>query len=99
MVYGTGAARDRAITSVAFESLVVVDVLVLAVVTTAIVGRSMVRPLRRLQAGARDVAERRLPEAVRRIGEGSDEGRIAFTVQQRYEIGAGMIELNLPVLL
>jgi signal transduction histidine kinase len=73
MVHGTSAARDRAITSVAFESLVLVLILALAVVTTAIVGRSMVRPLRRLQAGALDVAERRLPEAVRRMNETGEE--------------------------
>jgi signal transduction histidine kinase len=64
MVHGTGAARDRAVTSLVFVCLVVLVVLVLAVVMTTMVGRSMVRPLRRLQAGALDVAERRLPAAV-----------------------------------
>jgi signal transduction histidine kinase len=64
MVHGTAAARDRAITSLVFVCLVVLVVLVLAVVMTTMVGRSMVRPLRRLQAGALDVAERRLPAAV-----------------------------------
>jgi signal transduction histidine kinase len=64
MVHGPGAARDRAITSLVFVCVVVLVVLVLAVVITTMVGRSMVRPLRRLQAGALDVAERRLPAAL-----------------------------------
>jgi signal transduction histidine kinase len=64
MVHGPSAARDRAITSLVFVCLIVLVVLALAVVITAMVGRSMVRPLRRLQAGALDVAERRLPAAV-----------------------------------
>jgi len=64
MVHGPSAARDRAITSLVFVCLVVLVVLALAVVITVMVGRSMVRPLRRLQAGALDVAERRLPAAV-----------------------------------
>ena len=73
MVHGPSAARDRAITSVAVESIVVVLLLALAVVTTVIVGRSMVRPLRRLQAGALDVANRRLPAAVSRISNPGEE--------------------------
>jgi signal transduction histidine kinase len=69
MVHGTGAAHDRAVTSVVLESLVILLVLALVVVATALVGRSMVRPLRRLQAGALDVAARRLPTAVQQISE------------------------------
>jgi signal transduction histidine kinase len=67
------AARSRAITtSVALEVFVLVLVLALVVVLTTIVGRSMVRPLRRLQVGALDVAERRLPAAVQQIGESGE---------------------------
>jgi signal transduction histidine kinase len=73
LMHGTGAARDRAIASAAVECLIAAAILVLAVVAMAKVGRSMVRPLRRLQADASDVAERRLPEAVRRINEAGEQ--------------------------
>src|SRR5262249_61258542 len=46
----------------------------LALVCPAVVGRSMVRPLRRLRAGALEVAGVRLPETVRRIDEGEGTG-------------------------
>ena len=69
MVHGTGAAHNRAVTSVVLGSLVILLVLALVVVATALVGRSMVRPLRRLQASALDVAARRLPAAVQQISE------------------------------
>ncbi len=39
-----------------------------------IVARSMVRPLRRLRAGALEVAGMRLPETVRRMSEGEGAG-------------------------
>jgi signal transduction histidine kinase len=47
----------------------VILVLMLALLFTVIVGRSMVRPLRRLRAGALEVAGLRLPETVRRMSE------------------------------
>jgi signal transduction histidine kinase len=65
--------RDSAITSVVFDGVVVVLVLALALTFTVIVGRSMVQPLRTLRAGALEVAEVRLPEAVRRISEHDGE--------------------------
>jgi signal transduction histidine kinase len=74
MVHGSGAAHDTAVTSVVIDSVVVLLILLLALVTTSIVGRSMVRPLRRLQAGALEVAGLRLPEAVREMSEAHGEG-------------------------
>jgi signal transduction histidine kinase len=47
----------------------VLIVLLLALLLTAIVGRTMVRPLRRLRSGALEVAGVRLPETVRRMSE------------------------------
>src|SRR5262249_43198540 len=44
-----------------------------ALVSTTIIGRSMVRPLRRLRAGALEVAGLRLPETVRRMSEADSE--------------------------
>jgi signal transduction histidine kinase len=48
-------------------------VLVISLVFTVVVGRSMVRPLRRLRAGALEVAGLRLPETVRRMSEADSE--------------------------
>ena len=61
--------RNSAITGVIISSTAVVLVLALALVFITIVGRSMVRPLRKLRAGALEVAGIRLPETVRRMSE------------------------------
>jgi signal transduction histidine kinase len=50
----------------------VLVVLLLALLLTTIVGRTMVRPLRRLRSGALEVAGVRLPETVRRMSESDD---------------------------
>jgi signal transduction histidine kinase len=63
------ALRNGAITDVIISSTVILLVLALALVFTTIIGRSMVRPLRRLRAGALEVAGQRLPETVRRMSE------------------------------
>jgi signal transduction histidine kinase len=55
-------------------------VLVLSLLFTVLVGRSMVRPLRRLRAGALEVAGIRLPETVRRMSE-SDVENIGIDVE------------------
>jgi hypothetical protein len=70
----TATLRDGAITDVFIWSLAVLLVLALALVFTTIIGRSMVRPLRRLRAGALEVAGQRLPETVRRMSETDGEG-------------------------
>ncbi len=49
-------------------------VLLLALVLTTVVGRSMVRPLRRLRSGALEVAGVRLPETVRRMSDSDGAG-------------------------
>jgi signal transduction histidine kinase len=55
-------------------SLAVALLLGIALTATLIIGRSMVRPLRRLRNGALEVAEDRLPEIVRRINEAGGDG-------------------------
>ena len=65
--------RNDAITSAVIVGIVIAIVLVLALAFTTIVGRSMVRPLRRLRAGALEVAGIRLPETVRRMSEADGE--------------------------
>jgi signal transduction histidine kinase len=66
--------RTSAITSAIIDSLVVVLLLAVALISTTIIGRSMVRPLRRLRAGALEIAGLRLPETVRRMSETDGEG-------------------------
>jgi signal transduction histidine kinase len=61
--------RHSAITSAVADAIGVLLVLALALILTTIVGTSMVRPLRRLRAGALEVAGLRLPDAVRQMNE------------------------------
>jgi signal transduction histidine kinase len=58
----------------------VLVVLLLALLLTAIVGRTMVRPLRRLRSGALEVAGVRLPETVRRMSE-SDGASVPLDIE------------------
>ena len=68
----SGALRDRAITAALIEGLAVLLVLVLALLFTVAVGRSMTRPLHRLRTGALEVAGVRLPETVRWMSSGGN---------------------------
>jgi hypothetical protein len=72
--------RARAITTAAIVGAVVLVVLALAMLFTVIIGRSMVRPQRRLRSDALTVAGVRLPEMVRRLSE-SDGGDGDFEVK------------------
>jgi signal transduction histidine kinase len=65
----TVALRNQAIAYALIVALIVLIVLGLALLATVVVARSMVRPLRRLRAGALEVAGVRLPETVRRMSE------------------------------
>jgi signal transduction histidine kinase len=58
-------AQQRAI----LDAAALLGVLILVLLATTLVARSMVRPLRTLRAGALDVASNRLPEMVRRLRE------------------------------
>ena len=83
--------RNNAIRDVIIWGAVVVLVLALAFLATVAVGRSMIRPLRRLRSGALDVAAVRLPDAVRRIneteGEVEPEKVVPIDVDSTDEIG------------
>ena len=68
-----------ALTYAIVVGLAVLIVLGLALFLTVVVGRSMVRPLRRLRAGALEVAGVRLPDMVRRMSE-SDGAGVSFDV-------------------
>jgi signal transduction histidine kinase len=71
--------RSAIITASVIGGAVLV-VLLLALLLTTIVGRSMVRPLRRLRSGALEVAGVRLPETVRRMSE-SDGGAVPLEIE------------------
>jgi signal transduction histidine kinase len=71
--------RNAIIDAIAIGAAVVI-VLGLALILTTLVGRSMVRPLRRLRAGALEVAGLQLPETVRRMSE-SDAGNVPLTIE------------------
>jgi signal transduction histidine kinase len=83
--------RNNAIRDVIIWGAVVLLVLALAFIATVAVGRSMIRPLRRLRTGALDVAGHRLPEAVRRINETEGEAEpqeiVPIDVDSTDEIG------------
>jgi signal transduction histidine kinase len=74
------ALQRSAITTAAVTGAAVLIVLLLALVLTTVVGRSMVRPLRRLRSGALEVAGVRLPETVRRMSD-SDGAAISLDVE------------------
>jgi signal transduction histidine kinase len=61
--------RNAAVISALVTAVAVLVLLGLALLFTVMVARSMVRPLRRLRAGALEVAGVRLPETVRRMSE------------------------------
>ena len=65
--------RDAIATATEVGAAVLI-VLLLALLLTSFVGRSMVRPLRRLRSGALEVAGVRLPETVRRMSESDGAG-------------------------
>ena len=68
------SVRDGAIVSALVAGAIIIVVLALALWLTIIVARSMLQPLHRLQAGALEVADVRLPDAVRLISERDGEG-------------------------
>src|SRR5215472_5287229 len=62
--------RNQAVTTAILTGAAILLVLGLALFFTVVVARSIVRPLRRLRAGALEVAGMRLPETVRKMSEG-----------------------------
>src|SRR5215469_11059749 len=74
------ALRQSAIITASAIGAAVLIVLLLALILTTVVGRSMVRPLRRLRSGALEVAGVRLPETVRRMSD-ADGAAISLDVE------------------
>jgi signal transduction histidine kinase len=85
------ALRNNTIADVIIWGSAILLVLVLAFLATVAVGRSMIRPLRRLRTGALDVAGVRLPQAVSRINEtdgaGVPQDVVPIDVDSTDEIG------------
>jgi hypothetical protein len=81
------SAQRRALRDI----LLIAVILAIALLALFVVARSMARPLQRLRAGALDIAERRLPEAVERLrttDAGSlDVGVEPIGIRSRDEIG------------
>ena len=68
------ALRRQSIETASVVGAAVLIVLLLSLLLTTVVGRSMVRPLRRLRSGALEVAGVRLPETVRRMSDSDGAG-------------------------
>ncbi len=58
--------------SAQFTAILTVVILLLVLIATLVVARSLVLPLRRLRAGALDIATVQLPERVRQLAEATD---------------------------
>ena len=68
------AQHASATRTVLQTGIIVLAVLIVVLMITIIVARSMVRPLRKLRTGALEVAGLKLPETVRRMSETDGEG-------------------------
>jgi signal transduction histidine kinase len=66
-----GSLQQGALGSERLTAIVVLLLLLAVLVITVLVARSMILPLRKLQTGALDVANRRLPEMVQRLSQQS----------------------------
>ena len=64
--------RDGAVISAVADGIFALAVLAVGVVSAIVLTRSVLRPLRKLQAGAVELAEVRLPDALRRITRGGE---------------------------
>src|SRR5207344_2653426 len=69
------ALHQGAMRSLMLTGAAAVAVLIFALLATVVIARSMVRPLRRLKAGALEVAEVRLPEEVRALSTAGSAGQ------------------------
>jgi signal transduction histidine kinase len=75
------ALREDAIVTAAAVGAGVLIVLLVALLLTTVIGRSMVRPLRRLRSGALEVAGVRLPETVRQMSDSDGAGVTSLDVE------------------
>jgi hypothetical protein len=76
-----GSLHTRALTTAIIEAVAALLVLALALLLTTVIGRSMAQPLRRLRAGALDIADNRLPETVRLMSETDGKNDIPLEIE------------------
>jgi signal transduction histidine kinase len=81
LVKQTKASQANAQRSAVESSILVALILLLTLVATVLIGRSMVRPLHRLRSGALDVAGVRLPEMVRQLERSNDTADVNLNVK------------------
>ena len=78
------AAKKRAIT----DSAVILLALLASLLLALLIAGALIRPLRKLRAGAHEVAHEKLPETVRRIRNGQEPDEITpIPVQTHEELG------------
>jgi len=68
-----GALQQGALGSERLTAIIVLLLLLIVLFITIVVARSMILPLRKLRTDALDVANRRLPDMVRRLSESDEE--------------------------
>ena len=68
------SVRNRDILSAVAVTVVAIVVLALALWLAAVAARSVLKPIRKLRAGALEVDEVRLPDEIRRVSENNGEG-------------------------
>jgi signal transduction histidine kinase len=75
------SVRDRDILTAIAVGVVAIVVLALALWLTAVLVKSVVKPIRKLQAGAVEVAEVRLPDEIRRVSESNGEASVPSDIE------------------
>ena len=73
------ALRSQSTSGLLVSSILTVLLLGVVVLVSALVARSLIRPLRKLRVDALDIARHRLPEMVRKLSEGESESVGAST--------------------
>src|SRR6185437_3802561 len=77
----THSLQQQAINSAILTAAVTAGAVILVLLATALVGRTLVNPLRRLQADALEIATRRLPERVAAAASGTDAPQAALQIE------------------
>jgi signal transduction histidine kinase len=77
----THSLQQQAINSAILTAAVAAGAVILVLLATALVGRTLVNPLRRLQADALEIATKRLPERVAAAAAGTDAPETSAKVE------------------
>ena len=77
----TQSLQQQAINSAILTAAVTAGAVILVLLATALVGRTLVNPLRRLQSDALEIATKRLPERVAAAAAGTDAPETSITIE------------------